>query len=370
MFLFIFLIILFLIGSAAIAAACVMKPTSGVYRWPFAVAGAALVLIAPLSIVFGLVLAPIGTSDTGIVTSFGHTDGDLNPGIHWIEPWQDVAIWDGSVQHVVFGGGGKNGLPCLKVRIAGQQQACLNVNIWYQDNRAGADSQFVKYRTFARLQEALFSGGALVQFFNNRFEGFNPVALATRTGQGLQGGQDVTALTREVAADLRSAYAGQVNIIRVTTSSPQYSSTVEAALEQVVKAAAGTEVAQQQEKTAGAQAAAIGTLNHAKANPATITQLCINTTKDIIASGGSLPQAWTCTGSTSGVLVSGKLEEERLPRPACAPRGQSAAQPTPGPNFREPVRRNHVRDTAKRKPYCCQRGRDLPWSHDVLVQHP
>lgn len=306
MFLFIFLIIIGLIGIGGIAAACLMSRDSDIARWPFAVIGAVLVVIAFLSIVFGQMLTPIGTSDTGIVTSFGHTDGDLHPGIHWVLPWQDVTIWDGSVQHIQFGGTGKNALPCLKVRIAGQQQACLDVNIWYQDNRNGADSQFVRYRTFGRLQEALFSAGAIVQFFNNRFESFNPVALATRTGAGLQGGKDVTALTRDTATDLRAAYAGQVQIDRVTTSSPQYSGTVEAALEQVVKAAANTEVALQNEKTATAQAAAIKTLNNAKASGSTNIQQCLTITKDVIAGGGQLPQAWNCLGSSGGVLVSGK----------------------------------------------------------------
>jgi hypothetical protein len=312
---FVFIILTFALGvGLIIAAVAIKRPAEQAHRgqrpvprWPFALGGVVLFLVAGFGLI-GAMYASVGTSDVGIVTAFGHTQGnDLRPGPHLVAPWDDVTIWDDSVQHTVFDGPhskiGNTG--CLVVRIAGQQAACLDVNIYWRDQPGGSDRQFVLYRTFLRLQAAYMSRGVLVQFFNNRFEHFDPVDLASQTAAGKTGGQDVSALTAQVADDIRTAYAGQITILRVTTSSPSYSGQVDAALEKVVTAKANYNAALIAEKTATAQATATKNLNAQKPTTGTLLELCYQTTANILGSGGHLPAAWTCTGGGAGVLVNG-----------------------------------------------------------------
>jgi len=49
-----------------------------------AVGGVALLLAALIFVFTGF--STVGQSDVGIVTSFGHLDGDLTPGIHFVAP--------------------------------------------------------------------------------------------------------------------------------------------------------------------------------------------------------------------------------------------------------------------------------------------
>ena len=241
--------------------------------------------------------SPVGTSDTGIVTSFGHTDGDLGPGNHWTAPWQNVTIWDHSVQRLAFEGNN-----CLQIRIAQQQSACLDVIVFTRLDPQAADAQFQKYKTFPRVQAALFSRGVVTSFYNDVFEHYNPVLLASQQN----GGTTIAGLTRQVLHNLRTAYANQAFIVSLNSGQIRYDSQVEQALQSVVKATANVNVQKQNATAASYQHAAAAKLAQSGSlTPAVVEQICITTTQQILQAGGTLPPAWTCTGSGGGVIVNG-----------------------------------------------------------------
>jgi hypothetical protein len=270
-------------------------------RWIGAVVAGVAGLLGFL-VLIGSTYTPVGTSDVAVVTSFGHTDGDLNSGVHFIAPWKDTTVWDHSVQRTSF-----EGSNCLQVRIFGGQTACLPTVIQWQAEPSAADQQFRRFRTFLRMQAAYMSASTIVGFFNNRFETFNPITVASLQANGSTGGTTVTSLVRQVATDMRAAYTGQVNIERITVGTPQYSSYVDGQLGKVVGAKVGLETATINAKTAIQEANAAKNLtlgNHL--SQLAVLQNCIDTVKSLAQAGESTSPTFNCNlfgGSSSGVLV-------------------------------------------------------------------
>lgn len=306
----VFLIALVLVGVGLLVTGVVLKGktrSSGygekvpVMRWPYFAGGFVVLLVTGMIFTLSS-FTQIGPSDVGIVTAFGHTVGDdLGPGIHFVPMWQGVTVWDDSVQHTQFDGNN-----CLQIRIAGQQAACLDVNIYWRATPAASDQQFRLYRTFGRMENAYFSQGVLVKYFNNVFEKFDPVSLASATAQGKKGGATVSGLTAQVEHNMRVAYQGTAYIVSLSTGSPKFSNEVETALGRVVTSKANYNVALQNKLTAQAQAAAAKSLaQNNSLTPAVVEQNCLNITQTIIQGNGSLPPAWTCTPGGSGVIVNG-----------------------------------------------------------------
>jgi hypothetical protein len=269
-------------------------------RWIGAVV-AGIALILGIVVLGASMYSPVGTSDTGIVTSFGHTDGDLPPGIHWTSPWKNVTIWDHSVQRIPFEG--KN---CLEIRIAQQQSACLDVTAFVRTDPAAADSQFQKYKTFLRVKAALFSRAIITSFYNDVFERYNPVLLASQSAAGQTGGTTIANLNRQVLSNMRTAYANEAFVTQLNAGQIRYDPQIEAQLQKVVGATAGVNVAKENALAAGYQHdAAVKLATGNTLTPAVVEQNCINVTQSIIQAGGSLPPSWNCTGGGSGVIVNG-----------------------------------------------------------------
>jgi hypothetical protein len=276
-------------------------------RWVGAVvAGVAFILGA--AVLFGSMYTPVGTSDVAVVTSFGHTDGDLQSGVHLTAPWQDTTTWDHSVQRTSFEG--KN---CLQVRIFGGQTACLPTVIQWQAVPAAADSQFKRFRTFLRMQAAYMSASTIVGFFNNSFETFNPITTASLQANGGKGGTTVTALVKQVAGSMRTSYAGQVNIERITVGTPQYSQYVDGQLGKVVGAKVGLETATINAQTAVQEANAAKNLQSGgHLSPLVVLQNCVDTVKALAQAGESTAPTFNCSnlfggsGISASVLLGGK----------------------------------------------------------------
>jgi SPFH domain / Band 7 family len=262
-----------------------------------AVGGGAGAFVLGIIILLVSMANTVGVSQVGIVTAFGHVQGhDLGPGIHFLAPWDNVTLWDDSVQQDSF-----TGKDCLEIRIAGQQSACLDVNLFWKDNPAGSDQQFRQYQTFGRVANAYFSRGVVTQYFNNVFETFDPVALVSTSPAGQVGGTTVSTLTKKVLQEMRIAYKGTAQITSLSSGQIAYDSQVESALSAVVKAKANTNVAQQNEQTAANQKIA-DQREQQDLNGAVVEQNCLNMTQQALQAGDALSPAWNCTGS-SGVLV-------------------------------------------------------------------
>lgn len=264
-------------------------------RWIGAVV-AAVAFVLGGAVLFGSTYTPVGTSDVAVVTSFGHTDGDLTSGVHFIAPWKDTTTWDHSRQRTLFEGNN-----CLQVRIFGGQTACLPTVIQWQAVPAAADTQFRLYRTFLRMQAAYMSASTVVGFFNNRFETFNPITVASLQANGATGGTTVSGLVKQVASDMRAAYAGQINIERVTVGTPQYSNYVDTQLGKVVGAKVGLETATINAKTAIQEANAARNLqNGGHLTPLVVVQNCIDTARILAQANEHTSPTWNCSGLFSG----------------------------------------------------------------------
>jgi regulator of protease activity HflC (stomatin/prohibitin superfamily) len=294
MFWFILSLILIVAGAIVMLTA---KAMSRDYSpWLPRLGGAAGLVLGLIILGFTLV-ATVGPSDVGIKTSFGHVDGDIGPGIHLVAPWQTVTIWDDSIQQTQFTG--KN---CLQIRIAGQQSACLDVNIFWKDNPAGSDNQFRSYRTFSRVANAYTSRSVITRFFNNVFERFNPVA---EVAAGTTSGTTVSSLAEQVLANTRHSYAGTIYIQTLSAGQIKYDSQVESALSSVIKAKANTAVALQNEQTAKDQRVA-NQDEQTALTPQVVQQNCLNMTQTQLQAGNMLPQGWNCMGASSVGVLAGK----------------------------------------------------------------
>jgi hypothetical protein len=298
MVLFIFAIIVAVIGAVLVLVARPATTSAGA-RAGMRAGGAAAVLLGIICF-FLATTTTVGPSDVGIETAFGHVDGDLTPGIHLVAPWESVTVWDDSVQQTQFDSA-KGSSGCLRIRIAGQQSACLDVNIFWRDNPAGSDAQFREYRTFPRVAGAFMSRAVVTRYFNSVFEKFDPVQ---QVASGTTSGTTVSTLAAQVLTDMRTAYAGTIFIQSLSAGQIQYDSYVESALSSVIKAKANTAVAQQNEQTAHDQATANAELEK-KLNAAVIEQDCLNMTQQQLQAGNTLPQGWNCTGSSAVGILAG-----------------------------------------------------------------
>lgn len=308
---FVFLLLVGFIGLLGVAASIVMKkpgPSDGYKRWPFAVVGLLLMLISGVALIFSSVVQ-IGPSDVGIVTAFGHTVGtDLGPGIHSKAPWETVTTWDDSVQQTAFEGGSSKNIAagCLDIRIAGQQSACLDVIVFWKDKASASDTQFRQFRTFDRVKAAYFSRGVITKFYNSVFEKYDPIALAGlgNTSTGTQ----VSALTKQVLANMQAAYANVADVVSLNSGQIQFTGTVENALNREVAAKTNANVALLNKQASVYQAQAAANLQRGgNLSALVVAQNCLNVTQTIIQGGsGNLPPNWTCLGSSGGVIVSGK----------------------------------------------------------------
>lgn len=275
-------------------------------HWPFLVGGIGFCLLALMS--FGLAsYTQVGASDEFVVTSFGHIDGVIGPGIHWTKPWQDTTPWDHSVQQLSFEGNpGKNGGGCLQIRIALQQPACADVIVFVKDEPGAAAQQFRNYRTFQRLMSAYFARGIIARYYNNVFEKFDPVHITSLSAQGKTGGATVTSLTTQVLASLRTAYNGTFDVTSLNTGPVHYSGAVENGLSRVVVAKANEEASVINKATAANVAAANKTLqSNGQLSPTVVEQNCLTITQTQAQDGYRWQPGWSCTpgGSSTGVLV-------------------------------------------------------------------
>lgn len=296
MVLFIFAIIIAVIGIALALLARPLTKTSSA-RIGTRAAGAAAILLGVICF-FLSTTTTVGPSDVGIETAFGHVNGDLTPGIHLVAPWENVTVWDDSVQQAQFANTrGSSG--CLQIRIAGQQSACLDVNIFWRDNPAGSDAQFREYRTFPRVSDAYMSRAVVTKFFNAVYERFDPVA---EVAAGTTGGSTVSDLAATVLADMRDSYAGTIFIQSLSAGQIQYDPQVESALSSEIKAKANTAVAVQNEQTAVDQAKANADYK-TNLTGTVVEQNCINMTQQQLQAGNTLPPGWNCAGTGAGVLA-------------------------------------------------------------------
>ncbi len=130
---------------------------------------AALAAVIEAIVIITTMMVTVGSSDIGVITSFGKPAGDLTPGVHWLSPTASVTIWDGSIQTISYD---RNS--CLNVKIGGGQSACLTLTFTYQLRADSVDAMFIQYRTQAAMQDKLVLR-ALDQAINTQLQNYSPI---------------------------------------------------------------------------------------------------------------------------------------------------------------------------------------------------
>lgn len=246
----------------------------------------------------------VGPSDVAVVTAFGHTEGDLGPGLHFIAPWKATTTWDGSVQTISYGRDTDQAHPdhCLLVRIGGQQSACITVTFQYQVERDAVDSLFVRYRTQQNMNGALVVrdlDGAL----NTQLQSFSPIqALAA----GNPNGASLVPYAARVKAQMTAEIGSDIRVVAVVLPFAQYDPQTTSRLNQFQAQIADTLIATQQVKTNAQLALANSEIARSVANPNVIEQQCVTNVLIPLVKAGLNPQGVNCFpggGSSATVVI-------------------------------------------------------------------
>jgi len=256
----------------------------------------------------------VGPSDVAIVTSFGHTDGDIGPGIHWLWPWQNAATWDGSVQTISYGRDTDQHKPdhCLLVRIGGQQSACVALTFTYKLRDGSADNLFVNYRTQTHMADVLVQR-SLDQALNRVLETYSPIqAMASGNVNGAAlspyAAKVLALMQHDIGQDILvgTACKSAHNATACSLLLPYvvYDPSTTNRLNQYQTQLADTLIAKQLEQTNLALAQANANLAaHSNLSQGVLVQNCLSIVTAAMKAGYPLPPTFNCFGSGGGVLV-------------------------------------------------------------------
>jgi len=239
----------------------------------------------------------VGTYDIGVTTSFGKVLSYDGPGPHWIAPWENMSLMDESVQNMNY---------TLTVRVAGQQTAQADVKLRWQLVPSATDTLFRAYKgNTANVATALVQPELNVAM-NSVYDGYDPIKLlATNAAPGTPGNPSTAQLSAEVASALTARIGNDVHIDTLIVEPLTYDQTVRNRINTVLAQTAKTDVAQQSEKTAQAQAKANNIIEQSVANnPLVLVQQCMKAISD-----GQLnpPAGFSCwPGSSSGIVIPSK----------------------------------------------------------------
>jgi regulator of protease activity HflC (stomatin/prohibitin superfamily) len=267
---------------------------SDVPPYPGILAGVAAFL-GGLAVILTLVSSfnPVGTREIGIVTSFGELAGHLSPGPNFTAPWDSVTTIDDAYQLTD---------ETFTVRIAGAQTAQATVKVRWNAAVTAADDIFQNYKTTAGVESGLLTP-ELNAATNSVLDGYDPVApLATGAAPGTATNPNTTQLGARIQAALVARLGGDVNIKTLVLLPLVYDSTVQHQINNVSAQVGKTDVAQQAEKTAQAQATANKLLEQNLAgNPLVLVQQCMSAWA---AGEITVPSGASCwPGSNSGIVI-------------------------------------------------------------------
>lgn len=253
-----------------------------------------VVLAFLLFFIAGIKTVPV--KSVGVLTSFGHVEGQMGPGIHHTWPWKTVTIMDERIQTTTFNGG-----DCLDIRIGGQQTACLDLTIQWQIKDSAAPQLFRDYDTSGNV------GGQITQavvvreleaVVNQVMGDYNPIEDVSVTGQA--GNSQFSTFGPVVLRTMRRDIGGQINVIRVIMPFAKYDASTQSRLNAIQQQYAETAIASQQIVTNTAQSKANQAVAASVNNsPGVLVQECLQVTQEAIKSGYGLPAGWSCTGSSS-----------------------------------------------------------------------
>jgi len=258
---------------------------------PAAVGAVAFVLAAVMGfIILGMAHQSIPARNVGVVTLNGKPTSVLNNGGHWTAPWAKVTVFPTTVQPLTVD---------QKVRLANNTEATVDVSALWQID---ANNQFLdlynSYQTFDAVRDNVVKRQLAVAL-NNQFADWDPLAVIdSKTGTS---SVSVTDFAVPVEQAVNAKMPAGAKLLSVAVVKITYSNGVQANLDAITKAAAQTRVAQQQEQTNAAQAAANAKLGN---GVQAYQQNCINATLQAMADNYQLPASWNCNGTSTSPLIS------------------------------------------------------------------
>lgn len=279
----IFILGLFVVVGCWLAARSATKDSDGEFgAWLGVVAGIILMCIGGISLtVFAHQSVP--ARNVGVVTSNGKPTGVVQNGGHWMAPWAKVTMFPTTIQPLTYE---------QKVRLKNNTEAYVDVNAqWQIDPNNQFLQLYFKYQTFDAVRDNVIKRQLGVAL-NNQFADWDPIEVIDKaTGNTTV---SVTDFAGPVQQAVNAHMPGGLVLNSVAITSIRYSDEVQKNLDNITTAAAQTRVAQQQEQTNAAQAAANAKLGN---GIQAYQQNCLNTTNNAIATRFTLPAGWNCNGA-------------------------------------------------------------------------
>jgi len=282
-------------------------------------AGVALVLIA-LVVAGSSLVTRVGTKDVGVVTAFGKPTGrDLPNGLHLKKPWEQVTTLDAAIQPDEF-----TGDDCIEVRIADSSTACASLTIRWHIAETEASTLFQNYRS-NNVNETIRHSLVVTQMkaaVNDVLGQFNPLANVNVAANGGQDNTQISAtpnldeFSRQIEDQMNERLAAmndghaQILIDSVTMSFLKLADSTQAKINAYQAEVGNTRIAEQQEKTAAAQARANRALaDSVSRDPNVLVSKCLDTLEEMVKAGQSVPAGFSCwPGSGANLVLPGSTK--------------------------------------------------------------
>lgn len=269
-------------------------------------------ILGPCLLVLGLLvllfsgIRSVPVKSVGVVTSFGHVEGDLTPGFHWELPYKTANILPETIQTTTWTGSFNRDGVCqaLTVRIGGQQTACLDATIQWQVEDQAAPQLFNNYDTSGTNVLNQITTAVVVREFeqvtNQVLGDYNPiqdVALNAGAGNSL-----FSTFGPLVQNTMRRDIGSQIRVIRVIMPILHYDSSTQGRLNTIQATYANAAIAKEQIAVNDAQAQANAAIqNNVSAN--VLVQECLTLVESAAKENYQLPAGFSCFGSGSFALA-------------------------------------------------------------------
>lgn len=306
--------VLCIVGGLALRAVRLPSSAHGApgRRLPWVVTGAAVAL--GVALLASSCVTTVGTKDVGVVTTFGRPTGrDLENGLHLKAPWQRVTEMDGAIQPDEY-----TGDSCIPVRIGDSSTACASITIrWrivpgeasvlYQNYRSNNVNETIK-RSLVETQLKAALNEVLGAF--NPLANVNVAANSTADNTQISAAPDLDKFSTDIVASMNRRLAAindgkpQIDIKSVTLSFLELSDTTQAKINGYQAEVGNTRIAEQQGKTAAAQAAANRALaDSVSKDPNVLVSKCLDTLEEMVKAKMAPPAGFSCWPSGGSALV-------------------------------------------------------------------
>lgn len=267
-------------------------------------------VVAVLGAVFLLVsvLAPVGTKNVAVLTTFGKPTGHLGNGFHLKAPWQQKHELSDAIQTDTYASDKGQGTQaqadgsCINVRIARQATACVNVSIRWQIRETGVDYLFRNYKDNDAITKNLLLRD-LQTAVNSAFAQYDPLGLDANGNSNQPSASQLAATVQET---MRSDIGTYIDVNSLLIPIFNFDGGTQDKLNQLQQQYAATRVAKQQLLTNTAQADANRALAASVTNnPGVLQSKCLDIVKDSVDNSRPLPAGFSCFGGASTGLAVG-----------------------------------------------------------------